>query len=356
MENTVKNLMFDLASNREIYDEEQGRVISKAEANEVIRKVCFEELGLTKDSTEKQIKRALKSDKANALFEVIEEVIDTQIAYGLSENEFFNQFVETKNLADGDRNDFWVDDDIILTVSKVSGDHHDLSMQRLAGGQNYTVPTAMYGIKVGGDLRLFLTGRKDWSAFIDAVAKAYLNKVQTILSTQFTTGVNLLPVPSTLTGTGDFTSTNVSTTKPALDAIIEKVEAANECPVVIMGTKTALKALAPLATVNWAQPAHSVAEAVATTGIIGNYEGTQLMVIPQKYTDKTLATPVVANNKLYIMPLVDNKFIKFVDGGETQLEITEAGQTMDDMQSYEVQRRMGVATLITRYFGKHLIA
>jgi hypothetical protein len=39
MENTARNLMFDLASGREIYDDEQGRVISKAEANDAVRKV-----------------------------------------------------------------------------------------------------------------------------------------------------------------------------------------------------------------------------------------------------------------------------------------------------------------------------
>lgn len=127
LDTSVKNLMFDLGAGREIYDADTNRVVSKAEANEVIRKACFEYLGLSKDSSDKQIKRALQSEKGVKFFEVIEEIIDTQIAYGLSENEFFNQFVETKNMKDGDRNEFWVDEDVILTVSKVAGDHHDLN-------------------------------------------------------------------------------------------------------------------------------------------------------------------------------------------------------------------------------------
>ena len=102
LDTSVKNVMFNLGTNREIYDAEAGRVISKAEANDVVRKACFEYLGLTKDSTDKQIKRALSSDRANQFFEVIEEIIDVQIAHGLSENEFFNTYVETKNMADGD--------------------------------------------------------------------------------------------------------------------------------------------------------------------------------------------------------------------------------------------------------------
>ena len=183
---------------------------------------------------------------------------------------------------------------------------------------------------------------------MDAVVKAYIQKVQTLISAQFANGVNLIPVPATLKGTGAL----AASTKAQFDAIIEKVGAANESGVVIMGTKTALKALNALAKVDWESPASSIKEAVANTGIIGNYEGTPLMEIPQKFTDKSLATPIVDNKKLYIMPAVDDRFIKFVDYGETELEVNEKGATKDDMQSYEVQRRMGVATLMTRYHGE----
>lgn len=347
LETKIKNLMFDLGSGREIYDAETDRVISKKEASNKVRQACFEYLGLTKDSSNKQIKRALESEKAKEFFEVIEEIIDTQIIYGLSENEFFNDWVETVNMKDGDRNEWYAKDDILLTVSRVSGDHHDLSIQRLNEGESYHVDTAVYGIKVGDNIRLFLTGRKDWGDFIDAVVKAYINKVQTLIATQFANGVNVLPVPSVLTGTGAL----AAGTKAQFDAIIEKVESANGTGAVIMGSKTALKNLNALAKVDW-NPANSVKEAVASTGIIGSYEGTPLMVIPQKFTDKTLATPIVDNSKLYIMPAIDDKFIKFVDYGETELQVDEKGATMDDFQTYEVQRRMGVGTLMTRYHGE----
>jgi hypothetical protein len=347
LDTSVKNLMFDLGAGRDIYDAEAGRAISRAEASDVIKKASFEFLGLNEHSTEKQIKRALDSERGRQFFEVIEEVIDVQIAHGLSENEFFNEYVETKNIKDGDRNEFWADDEVLLTVGKTSGDHHDLSVQRLGEGQSYHVDTDVYGIKVGGDIRLFLTGRKDWGAFVDAVASAFVRKVQTMIASQFANGTNLIPVPSVLSSAG----TLGAGTKDAFDAIIEKVGAANDSDVVIMGTKTALKKLNALTTIDWADPANSVKEAVATTGIIGGYEGTPLMEIPQKFTDKTLATPIVDNTKIYIMPKVDNKFIKFVDYGESELEVSSKGDTKDDMQTYEVQRRMGVATLMSRYYG-----
>lgn len=351
MDANVKTLMFDTASGSDIYDDELGRNMSKSEVNDTIREICFEELGITEKSTEKQLKRALNSDKALALNEVIEEVIETKIQYGLSEDDFYNKYVEIRNLADGDRNEFYVEDDVILTVSKMGTSHHDISMQRLGYGQTYSLPTDMYGIKVGTDLRLFLTGRKDWNAFVDATAKAYLNKIQTLIAAEFATGVNLIPVPSNLTGTGALTpdTPTVPGTKGAFDAIIEKVESANNCPAVVMGTKTALKNLNNICDVDWLSLGQK--DAFANTGIIGMYEGTELYAIPQKFADKTLTTPIVNNGILWIMPQIDDKFIKLVDGGEVELTINEVGGTKDDLQSYELQRRIGIGTLMSRYHG-----
>lgn len=350
MENTARNLMFDLASGREIYDDEQGRVISKAEANDAVRKVCFEELGITEKSTEKQMMRALKSDKAVALFEVIEEIIEKKIEYGFRDNEFFNNFVETRNLADGDRTDFWTDTDIILNVAKVSGDQHDYTIQRLAEGSSFTVPTSRYAVKVGGDIRLFLTGRKDWSELIDAVAKAYTHKIQDELYAEFMNAASKLPVTTGFKGTGALTKDK----KDEFDEIISNVATANNVSsVVIMGTKTALKKLNALAgngSVEWV--AASQKEAVANTGILGSYEGTSLLEIPQRFKDNTLANKLVDPTILLVFPVIDYKPVKFIDGGETTLEVTETGANADDMQTYEAQRRMGIATIITRQFGQ----
>ncbi len=127
MTNEIKNLMFDLSAGRKIYDAESEREISAAEANETLRTFCIEELGLTEKATDRQIRRALDTDNGKKLFQVIEEILDEKIATGWKDDEFFDQFVETKNLADGDKNEFWTQKDIILTVEKVAGDHHDLN-------------------------------------------------------------------------------------------------------------------------------------------------------------------------------------------------------------------------------------
>ena len=347
MDTTIRNLMFDLGAGREIFDDEQNRVIGKAEANDTLRNYCFEYLGLNRNATDKQIKRALESEKGQKFFEVTEEIIEQEIQHGFEENEFFNDFVEKRNIADGDRTDFWTDEDVILNVAKVAGDNHDYTVQRLASGSSYTVPTSRYAVKVGGDIRLFLAGRKDWTALIDAVAKAYVKKIQDELYSEFMHAADKLPVTDGFVGTGALTADK----KDDFDEIISNVAMANGVSsVVIMGTKTALKKLNALTDVDWRS--NSQKEAVADTGILGSYEGTTLLEIPQRFKDNKLAEKLVDPTVLLIFPVIDYKPIKFVDGGTTELELAkDLGDTMDDMQTYEAQRRMGIATIITRQFG-----
>jgi hypothetical protein len=131
MHNEMTNLMIDFALRRPIYDAETDRNISSAEADDKIREFCLNKLGLNKKSTARQVNRALKSPAARELFEILEDALDVKIDTGWHENEFFNEYVERRNIADGDEQDFWTDKEVILKVAKVSGDHHDLNRDRV---------------------------------------------------------------------------------------------------------------------------------------------------------------------------------------------------------------------------------
>lgn len=226
-------------------------------------------------------------------------------------------------------------------------------MQKLGDGESFTIPTSVYGIKVGSDIRLFLLGKKSWADFVNATVKAFMNLVQSTIYTEFTSAATKLPLPDEFVGTGVLSAA----TKDDFDEIIENVQISNDnVPVVIMGTKSALKKMNTLVNganaVDWM--ADSQKEAIANTGILGNYEGSVLLEIPQRFekNDYTSENKLIDNTKIYIMPAVnDNKFIKYVDGGETSLEVTEVGATLNDQQSYEVQRKLGVGSMLTRNFG-----
>lgn len=346
-----KNLLFDLALGKEIYDAESDRIVSKQEADEKVRTFALNVLGITPQSSKRDRKRAMKAH-GREFFEVIEDVIDFKVDTGFKENEFFNQFVESRNLAMGDSQEFWSDNDVILSISKISGDHHDFTLQTLGEGQSYTVTTSTYGAAVGTDIDLYLIGRRDWAALTDKLAEAFVIQMQNEMYTEVMNAGTKLPVASQFNKTA---AINAST-KDTFDTLIEDVSMANgNVPVYIMGTKTALKKLTAFADIDWITEDQKRER--ATTGRLGSYEGTTLIEIPQRFAINDVTKKLIDSNKLLIMAQTEDKFVKFVDVGDTEItEVTEKAARVDDTMKYEVQRTMGIGTQISRYFGVWTIA
>ncbi len=345
-----RNLRFDIGHDAEMFDDD-GKRISKNEAEGKIRNFVFDILEINKNSTKRDRKRAMKKH-GNELFEILEEDIDFKVDTGFHKSEFFKQFVDERNIKKGDSQEFWTKDDIILSVSKVAGGHHDFTLQQLGSGTPYTVATSVYGIAVGADIDMYLTGRIDWSEFTDACARAFMIRIQNEMYAEVMNAGNKLPVNSQFNKTMALSAAN----KDTFDTLIEDVSAANGgVPVTIFGTRTALKKLTALADVDWISEKQK--NQVAEMGRLGSYEGTTLFEIPQRFAPNDVTKKLVDSTKLLIMPQVENKFVKFVDVGETEiLEVTEKGERMDDVMIYEVQRTMGIGTQIGRYFGVWNIA
>lgn len=324
----VKNLMFDLAMGNEIFDGE--RVVARTEAETKLRTVCQKIFGVNENSSSRELKRAYR-EHGREFFDIIEEVVDVVISNGFKDNEFFNNFVDYRNLALGDAYEFYSEDEVILSISKVGVSHHDRLLQRLGKGQAITIPYQRYGAAVGADINLFMIGREDWSTLCNAIAKAFTVQIQQEIYAQLLSAASAIPaaISAGFVGSGALSST----TKDNFDAIIANVETANESSVVILGTKTALKKLNALSDVNWR--AQSLKEDVSHSGRMGDYEGTVLMELPQRFTSKTDLTPLVDNTKLWILPASQtDKFIKMVDVGETEIdEITEKGEEHGRLKS-----------------------
>ena len=181
---------------------------------------------------------------------------------------------------------------------------------------------------------------RDW-------AKAFQNELINQIYAAFTNASSKLPASPTLIG-------NNTLVKDTFDGIISEVETINGCPAVIVGTKTALKKLNALTDVDWR--AQSQKESVANTGRLGSYEGTELVEIPQRYLDKTLTSKAFSDRTLLILPVIEDKFVKVVDQGETEIyQVTEKGEEngrWDDVMKYEMTRGFGVGVQLGRYFGK----
>lgn len=344
-----KRLTYELNHNpNEIYDE-NGKKIHKENAENAVRKFVFAIMGLNEKSTKRQRDRAMKRHGME-LFEVMEEEIDIKVETGFKESEFFNNYVEQRNLARGDSQEFWTDDKVILSVTKISGDHHDFTLQRLGSGESYTVTTSVYGIAVGADIDLYLAGRYDWAKLTDQCAAAFVRKIQNdIFAEMMNAGKKL---PAQFRGTGAITKDM----KDKIDTLLEDVSMANDgAQVVIMGTRTGLQQFSNLIDINWISDDQK--RDMATMGRLGYYGPYTLFELPQRFALNDTSKKLLDPKKLFFMPQVEDKFIKFVDVGETEItEVTEKAARMDDTMKYEVQRAMGVGCQLGRYFGEWTIA
>ena len=344
---SMNNLMQDTALGREIYDAETERVISKAEANAKILDFSHQILGITDVHDNKEVRRAIR-DNGRRWYDIIEDTVDVVIETGFQTSDFFNDLVDRKTIKYGDRQDFVIEDeDALFSIAEAGESHHDHILQRLAGRRTLSVPTKLFVAKIGADINKYVLGDVDWSGWISNIARSYEKMTEEKLYAQL--GAAITSLPASFKGTGDLDASN----KGDFDDIVSAVSAANNgAEVVIMGDKLALSKIAGMADVNWA--AKDQRDSVMNTGNIGIYEGTRLITLPNRFTDKTLSQYVIDRDKLYIIPVIGDagKFIKMIDEGDTQIiEKTERGDYTSDLQTYEVQRRMGFGVVLGRYFG-----
>lgn len=349
-----KKLTHSLVHGEEIFEYDDNGVekrVSPSKANKAIQKVFMDVCGLTEEDL-KSKKRRRHAEKAHAdeLFAIIEEEIDFKINEGFENSMFFNDFVETHNIALGDGIEFKINRDTALfEILDYSGDNHDLTMQQLPERQFTTVKTSPKAIKIGKDIDLIILGRIDFSSWVQKIADSFVQYIQALVYNGLITAETKLPAAYKQTGALS------AAVKGTFDELIENVALANGSDVVVMGTKVALKKINALADVQWASEDQK--KEMNQLGRLGSYEGTTLIEIPQRLafggTDNpSAATKLVPNNKLWFMPRTEDKFVKFLDYGETEIfEVTEKFELQDDFETYELHREMGVDVLLGAYFG-----
>lgn len=323
--------------------------VSANEANAKIREMLFAVLELDPADAEnkKLFRRAMKKNNEK-LFEVIEDVVEDQLVQGWNNDPFFMDFVELKNMADGDKNEFYTEEEVNLHVSRVARNNHDISVQHLGKGSLFSVKTATYGAAVGTDLRLYLTGRIDFTKMISALTKAFDQKIKNMIYTELAGVGSKLPINSSF----NLAMAISDSTKATFDQMLEDVSSANGgSEVMIVGTSAACKKLEKWDDVNWRS--NDAKNERYRTGRVGLYEGHPIMEIPQQLKkDNGALTRLISNDQLLVFPVGMDKFIKMVYEGDPQIiEIMEAGERVDDSLKYEYSVSFGVDVIVGKYFG-----
>lgn len=107
---------------------------SKEDTQKMLRAQFDRILGIDWNRATPMERRQAWRDNGKACYTIIEDVIADKMVSGWGDDPFFMQFVEDKNLALGDKNEFYVDENSIMTVSKFAGNHHDI--------RNYSIRVA----------------------------------------------------------------------------------------------------------------------------------------------------------------------------------------------------------------------
>ena len=118
-----------MAFSQLLTDTALGRqAVSKEDANAKIVEVFQSVLGIDKNSRPADVRRAIRRNQA-VVFDIIEETVQNLLVTGWSQDPFMMKYVDQRNLALGDKNEFYAEDDSVLSVMRVAGNHHDIVLR-----------------------------------------------------------------------------------------------------------------------------------------------------------------------------------------------------------------------------------
>jgi len=276
-------------------------------------------------------------------FAILDEVLDVTVKDAWSGGDaFYREFVDYRNVALGDKPQFIIEALNWIAVNEFSGNYWKTDRQKLTGKRAITVETKWFVTHVYDDFERFLVGAITIEQLINAMTTAWVRHGDTLVATVFNDAASSMPA--------DFNIANTLTTAE-MKELIQKVKVKAGVPAIrIMGTEAAIAQLNDLAEVKYSD---AMMNEVYSTGRLGKWMGNTIVEIPQAFEVGTTDF-IVADNVLLIVP-EGEKFIKFVDEGETRSrELTEKDND-DQTLSWEVQRKLGCAAVFGSAFGKFTI-
>lgn len=333
--NELTCLMNDSLSNKVglFADENQVKYTDQA-----IREAFFEILG-----DDKLTWQGWRNHK-NEIFTVIENVLTTNLPRAWESSPFYNQFVEVKNGALGDKNEYVIDQDGVLVASRFSGNHWDIERQKLQGKRAFSVPTEWIAIHVYDDFERFLNGTVTLPEMMAKLQAGFQNEIDSRIYTAFNGIGTYLPEK--------FKETGAYVRETMLD-LIQRVQVASQNNVILAGTRTALAAITEGIDAQWIS--QSQKEEMATTGALLNLTGlgTTCVQIPQIFFRGSYDFKV-DNKSIFVIP--DNsKIIKLFYEGTTRAVDYNESQTHDQTVGSIVETKLGHAVIMPSLFGKYTV-
>lgn len=314
--------------------------VAKEEANKKIVDVFQSVLGLDKTSTPREVRKAIQRNQ-QLVFDIIEETVQSLLVTGWGNDPFFQKYVDQRNLALGDKNEFITEDNSIMSVMRVAGNHHDIIRQRLGAGEKTSLATYWCAVKCYVEFERVVTGAEEFSKFITKMYEAYDRYVKNALYDAMVEYANKLAATYKKTG---------SLTSEGLNELCDFIETATGYRVRLMGTRAALANVIKLQDSNYISDA--MKDEHYRTGTLGMWEGKELVEIPQVFEKNKVGAYKIDNTIIWIMPVSEEKFLKLVNEGDTQLRtIADKDTNMDYTYESEIMTKLGVGVMLNGAFG-----
>ena len=278
--------------------------------------------------------KAIRDGKCNGLFTLVETILARTVVDGLQGDEYFNALVDFRNIALGDKNEFVIEDRKLFVVSDAADGTQGIRRQRLGGQTKTSIPTSFKVVKIYEELNRVLSGQVDFNKFIQAVAESFRKKLLDDIYALWNAAT-----ATDFGGTTYFPTAGTYDEDGLLDVINHVEAAAGGKPATIIGTKKAVRNLAPSI-----EGTDSKSD-LYNMGYYGKFYGTPVVVTPQRH--KFGSTDFVFDDDVLTVIAGDDKPIKCVYEGQSTVLLGNPTDNKDFTQEYFYGEKYGMGIVLT---------
>lgn len=272
------------------------------------------------------------------LYDVVEEILTVTVSAGLPEDNPLYNFVEERNLALGDTQEFVIEGNGEFVVSEVAVGTKGLRRQRLLGNTAITVPTKAYGVKIYDELQRVLAGKIDLNDMIARLSAAFIKKYNGEIYNVVVDAFDQLQTPYKVSGA--LTANN-------LIGMIDHVEAETGTRATLLTSKQGAREIASVFNFD----ANSAKEDVYSIGYYTHLYDNPIVVMKNAHVPGT--TNFVLDKDIYVVGS-DEKFVKHVTRGDSLvIDETNSLDNADLSQNYTAIQYHGFAAIMTAQAGKY---
>lgn len=302
---------------------------STSQSMDVLREAFIEANGGSTTLNYKNI----RDGKCVGLFALLEEILSRTTVEGIQENDYFNALVDFRNVPEGDKNLFYVEDSTLFVVSETADGTQGVRRQRLGGVSETSIPTSLKTVRIYEELNRILAGRVDFNTFINKVSQSFQQKLLNDVYALWSTAT-----ANDFGGTTYFPAAGAYDEDALLDLIAHVEAAAGGKTATILGTKKAVRNLAP------SIQSHDSKNDLYHMGYYGDFYGTPVVATPQRH--QVGSTDFVLRDDMLTIIAGDDRPIKCVYEGDPIVIMDDPMKNGDLTQNYFYGSKYGMGIVL----------